>query len=68
MTRFERNRDDYKRAVRRVGRQFTEPDADWAPVLFLEGREGRVVVGLAGDLLASEARRTPWPRSCCPRC
>ena len=58
---FERNSADYKVVVRGVGRQFTDPEADWTLVVFLEGRDGRVLVGLAGDLLASavEGRRGP---------
>jgi predicted RNA-binding Zn-ribbon protein involved in translation (DUF1610 family) len=53
---FDAVRGDYLAAVERVGRTLA-PDEDWMPVLFLEGREGRTVVGLS-DLLSAEPTKT----------
>ncbi len=49
---FDTIRQEYLHVIERVGRTLA-PGEDWMPVLFIEGREGRTVVGL-GDLLSSD--------------
>ena len=51
-TTLDELRDDYIGLVERVGRTLAPTD-DWAPVLLVDGRGGRAVVGL-GDLFTSE--------------
>jgi hypothetical protein len=54
--RFDGIRSEYLALVDRVGRTLA-PGDDWMPVLLIEGREGRAVVGLS-DLLSSEPAKT----------
>jgi hypothetical protein len=54
--RFEGIRAEFLAVVERVGRTLA-PGDDWMPVLLIEGRSERTIVGL-GDLLSSEATKT----------
>jgi hypothetical protein len=54
--RFEAVRSEYLALVERVGRTLA-PGDDWVPVLLIEGRDGRTVVGLS-DLFSSEPAKT----------
>src|SRR5579884_1439598 len=50
---FEGSRDRYLQMVRAVGENFTRPDDDWAPVLFIESTRGVDIAAISPDYLAT---------------
>lgn len=44
-------------SVRRLGRQFTRPDDDWLPVLFVQTPEGIEILGISPEFFATADKK-----------
>lgn len=50
-------REHVQGVIAGIGEGFTEPDDDWMPIACLDGEDGLILIGLAGDLFADGLRK-----------
>jgi hypothetical protein len=63
---FAQTREHYLGMVRRLGDSFTEPDDDWAAVIFLETPRGRDIVAIEPGHFATDEGKERYAREILP--